>query len=73
MKPKVGQYFYQPHGHGFRIYRWTFVSAESCSASRVEDEPTYYDREEAHKRVYKLNGWNFNKKKNGRTASSPAR
>lgn len=39
------------------------MSAESCSASRVEDEPTYYDCEEARKRVYKLNGWTSTRKR----------
>lgn len=31
-------------------------------AEPVDDEPLYSNREEARRRVYELNGWNFNKK-----------
>ena len=71
-QPRTGQYYYAPHGRGFRIYRYVSVTAMTSTASPVTDEPIYYDREEAKKRVYELNGWNFNKKKDGRIASSSA-
>ena len=56
MKPQVGQYHYSPHGRGFRIYRYTEVTDNFQSASPVLNEPIFYDREKAKKRVYELNG-----------------
>lgn len=75
MKPKVGQCYYAPRGRGFRIYRYTSVTATTSTASPVPDEPIYFDREEVRKRVYQLNGWNFNKRKNNNEqhANSSAR
>lgn len=62
MKPKVGQYFYIPRGQCFRIYRYDSVTASGTTASPVPDEPSFYNREEARKRVYELNGWNYKTK-----------
>lgn len=59
MKPIVGQYYYAPRGRGFRIYRYTMVADGFRSASPVSDEPIFFDREEAKKRVYELNGWRY--------------
>lgn len=64
MKANIGQYFYAPSGRAFRIYRYDSVTDKGTVASPVQDEPYYYDREEARKRVYQLNGWNFNKRRN---------
>lgn len=61
MKPKVGQYYYAPHGRGFRIYRYKEVTDTFHSALPVQSEPIFYDREQAKKRVYELNGWRYNK------------
>lgn len=61
MKPKVGQYFYTPRGRGFRIYRYDSVTETTSSASPVTSEPLYFNREEARKRVYELNGWRMKK------------
>lgn len=38
------------------------VTEHGATASLLRDEPTYYDRKEARKRVYKLNGWKYTKK-----------
>ena len=59
MKPKVGQCYYAPRGRAFRIYRYDYVDAKTASASPLPDEPYYYNREEARKRVYELNGWRY--------------
>lgn len=57
---KLGEYFYQIRGRGWRIYQTDFVSDRVTSASEVRGEPLYHDREEARKRVYELNGWKYN-------------
>ena len=59
MKPKVGQCYYTPRGRAFRIYRYDYVSDTVATASPLPDEPYYYNREEARKRVYELNGWRY--------------
>lgn len=59
MKPKVGQYFYAPHGQGFRIYCYDYVSDTGALSSPAMGEATYFEREEARKRVYELNGWRY--------------
>lgn len=64
MKPKVGQYCYMPRGRVFRIYRYDFVSATASTLAAVPEEPVYYDREEARRRVYELNGWRYKSCKN---------
>ena len=69
MKPQVGQYHYSPHGRGFRIYRYPEVTDNFQSASPVLNEPIFYDREKAKKRVYELNGWKYNEQ----TQTSSAR
>lgn len=52
-------YFYAPRGRGFRIYR----RESQSSAIPMPDEPVYLNREQARRRVYQLNGWNFDKRK----------
>lgn len=59
MKPKVGQCYYAPRGSAFRIYRYDSVCGTVTTASPLPDEPYYYNREEARKRVYELNGWRY--------------
>ena len=59
MKPKVGQCYYAPRGRAFRIYCYDYVSDTVATASPLPDEPYYYNREEARKRVYELNGWRY--------------
>ena len=59
MKPKVGQCYYAPRGRAFRIYRYDYVGETTSSASPLPNEPYYYNREEARKRVYELNGWRY--------------
>lgn len=58
-QPRVGQCYYTPYLRGFRIYRYDSVTASTSTASLVPGEPIYYDREEARKRVYELNGWKY--------------
>lgn len=48
-----------PRGRVFRIYRYDFVSATASTLAAVPEEPVYYDREEARRRVYELNGWRY--------------
>ncbi len=61
-KPKTGQYYYTPCGSSFRIYRYDHVSGHGGSASPVSEEPVFYNREDARKRVYELNGWKYGNK-----------
>lgn len=61
--PKVGQYYYTPRGRGWRIYRYTHVSDTGSAASPVLEEPIFFNREEARKRVYELNGWKYTPRK----------
>ena len=56
---EVSPYFYAPRGRGFRIYR----RESRSSAIPMPDEPIYLNREQARRRVYQLNGWNFDKRK----------
>lgn len=44
---------------GYKIYVWANVTEHGCSAKAVDGEPLYYEREEAKRRVYELNGWNM--------------
>lgn len=60
MKAKVGQYYYTPRGRFFRIYRYDSVTDTGSTASPVQAEPLFSDREQARKRVYELNGWKYN-------------
>lgn len=59
MKAIVGQYFYERRGSAFQIYRYDCVRGTFSSASPVNGEKAYFDREEARKRVYELNGWRY--------------
>lgn len=54
---KPGQYYYEPYGARFRIYRCEENTSRNFYARPVESEPTYHDREAARRRVYELNGW----------------
>lgn len=56
---KQGEYSYQPDGRHFRIYICTYVDGRSTTSDPVREEPLYTDREEARRRVYQLNGWNY--------------
>lgn len=74
MKPKKGEYFYMARGRNFCIYRYEYVDAKSFLAAPAPDEPPYWTREEARRRVYELNGWNYKRKGNNeQSANSPAR
>lgn len=57
IKNKVGQYYYAPRRKWFAIYQTTFVGNGVTTARPTGEE--YATREEAKKRVYELNGWNF--------------
>lgn len=59
MKAKTGMYFYARCGRGFQIYRYDSVTERGTAASPLRGEPHYYNREEARKRVYELNGWKY--------------
>lgn len=61
-QPRVGQYFYTLRGRWFHIYRYVEVNGFGSSASPVDGEPTFLDREQARKRVYELNGWRYVKR-----------
>ena len=56
---KLGQYHYAIRGRYYKIYRCTYKEGNVESSTPVKDEPEYYDREEAKKRVYELNGWKY--------------
>lgn len=58
-RPKVGQYHYALRGRFFRIYRYTSVTDSGTTATPVMEEPLLSDREQARRRVYQLNGWNY--------------
>jgi hypothetical protein len=73
IKPKVGQCYYAPRGRAFRIYRYIHVNESCTMAEPVDDEPLYSNREEARRRVYELNGWNFNKKQDAHAERSSSR
>lgn len=62
MKPRVGLYHFIYRRDGIRIYRYDKVDQHGASASPVPGEITYFDPEQARKRVYELNGWIYNKK-----------
>ena len=53
--PKIGQYEYDRRGRGYRIYRVDSVSENGYTASATEEY--YFDREEARRRVWQVNGW----------------
>lgn len=61
MKPSIGQYCYRLRGRFYRIYRYVEVNRHSSSAEPVISEPSFSDPQEARRRVYQLNGWNYNK------------
>lgn len=56
MTPKKGQYFYLPYCRLFRIYRYETVEDGFTLASPVSEEPYFFTREEAGRRVRELNG-----------------
>lgn len=56
---KLGEYYYTPKGRHFAIYVVDSVSNGVTTGRPAEGEKLYYDREEARKRVYELNGWNY--------------
>lgn len=56
---KKGEYSYSPHGRQFRIYICTQSDEHGSMSSPVRTEPFFNDREQARKRVYELNGWNY--------------
>lgn len=55
MKFKKGQYLYRPSGRNFRVY----LQVDDNRIEQVINEPCYFTREEARKRVYELNGWRY--------------
>lgn len=59
--PKVGQYFYCLHRNTFVIHQYTDIYDNGYSAQPAVGEKAYqiYEREEARKRVYELNGWTY--------------
>lgn len=59
---KQGQYYYTIHGRYFAIYRCVFNDGHTSMGEKVVNEPPYYDREQARRRVYELNGWNYTPK-----------
>lgn len=61
--PKIGQYYYIIRGRSWRIYRYTHVSDTGAVASPVAEEPVFFNKEDARRRVYELNGWKYTPKK----------
>lgn len=61
---KIGEYHYELHGRHFRIYQCSFNDGVTTMSDPVRGEPFFMDREEARKRVYELNGWNYKPKSN---------
>lgn len=61
---KIGEYCYKPSGRQFRIYVCDYNDGQTSSSKPVYEEPYMFnDREEARKRVYELNGWNYTPRK----------
>lgn len=58
---KVGQYKVSLHHGSWAIYRITHVSDMGYSMQPVLDEPEFpYDRrDDAIRRMYQLNGWEY--------------
>ena len=61
MKEK-SQYYYRIHGNIFEICRSTHFDGNVAFGEPVPGEQTYSEREDARKRVYELNGWNYKPK-----------
>lgn len=55
---KKGEYHYARRGQVFRIYVCVESTPES-EVSRPAGDEDYFDREEARRRVYELNGWKY--------------
>lgn len=53
---KEGEYYYEPYGRRFQLYRVVSVHDGYMSAEKVFGE-WFGTREEAKARVYELNGW----------------
>lgn len=56
---KQGEYHYQPCGRQFRIYVCIRADKSGTMSTPADGEPLFNDREEARRRVYQLNGWNY--------------
>lgn len=61
--PKVGEYSYRLHGRQFCICVCDYSQNGISTHKPVPSEPLYSDREEARRRVYELNGWNYKPRK----------
>ncbi|MBD5267972.1 MAG: hypothetical protein HDS41_07365 [Bacteroides sp.] len=59
MKPKIGQYYYAPRGRFFRIFQCDHVSETGYTGTPVMTENLCNTAEQARRRVYQLNGWNY--------------
>lgn len=70
MKIKTGTYHYCRRRDSFRIYRCDHADAYGSTSSPVDGEPVYFSEEDARRRVYELNRWNFNAKKSQPHAAS---
>lgn len=62
MKSRVGQYYYVLHRGRFVIYICTYDDGNTSTGERVSQEPLFFNREDARKRVYELNGWKYTPK-----------
>lgn len=67
---KIGEYEYVPHGSGYRIYMCDFNNGRFEMSGPVRGEPIYFNKEDARKRVYELNGWNYKPEDNGTKAQT---
>lgn len=52
MEQGTPRYYYRIHGNHYDV-------CEKATGQRLPGEPYYYNREEARKRVYELNGWRY--------------
>lgn len=61
---RVGEYYYEPHGRHYRICQCNYSDGKLTVSNPVQSEPLRSDKEEARKRVYELNGWEYKAKSN---------
>lgn len=61
---KAGQYMYKLHGSQYRIYQCDFNNGVNSSYIEVVSEPFFTNPEDARKRVYELNGWEYKPRNN---------
>ena len=60
MKAKLGQYYYAPLRNYWGVWQWTSVSETGAMGTKVTE---FFDKEEARRYVWTMNGWGEPKNK----------